>query len=172
MKRYSPHPALRATLSQGRGLFESLLRYHDAVALKPDLESAVLAAFDHHVLQRLVVHDGGNQVSGPGNECRGRDRKRQIARDPKSQRLNCRGDRQRALTENLHGVDLALVGAVVNRLDAIGQRLLERQQIASLDVDELFAQIEKKRLPPFLVDEDLALANSLDQRLRRGAEEA
>src|SRR5207244_9417624 len=92
-----------------------------------------------------------------------------LARHAHGQRLDRGGDRQRALAEDLHRVDLALVRGVVDRLDAISERVFEREEVTSLDVDELLVEIEQEGLASLLVDEELSVADGLDQRLRRRA---
>ena len=45
-----------------------LLRNDDPFPFEPDLESRLIAARDHDVLQGLVIDDRRDQVSGPGHE--------------------------------------------------------------------------------------------------------
>src|SRR5258706_353952 len=132
--------------------------------LEADLESRLIGVLDHYVLEGLVVHYGGDHVACPGHQRIRRDRQRVLARNPEREWLDVRGDGQRALAENLHRVDLALVGAVVDRLDAVRERILEREEVAPLDVDEFLVEIEQEGLAPLLINENLSFFDCLYQR--------
>src|SRR5205814_3340768 len=102
----------------------------------------------------------------------GVDRQRIFACDAQRERLDRCRDRERALAENFHGIDLPLIRAVVNRFDAIRQRIFEREKIASFDVDEFVVEIEQESLASFFVNEDLSASLRFDERLRGRAEES
>src|ERR1051325_1573802 len=145
---------------------ELLLAHHHPIPFEPDLEAGHAFGFDHHVFEGLVVDDGGDEVAGPGDEGVGGDRERVFARDAERERLDRRGDRERDFVADFDGVDLALVGRVVDRLDAVRQRVFEREEVAAFDVDEFVVEVEEERLAAFLVDEDFPLAHCFDERLR------
>src|SRR6185369_12674031 len=94
-RRGTTHPtavpsSVRDWLGRGAPARWLLLRHHDAFTFEADLEAGVVDVFDHHVLERLVVHHLRDEVAGPGDERVRGDRQRIFARDAQRKRLDRR----------------------------------------------------------------------------------